>query len=124
MASDFPIFEKEIESGIDALSKNPAVDPKRIGMIGFSLGAHLSLAVGAQQPTKVAAIVDCYGELFPEFEAPGGLTSASSSQIDYRNLDRWRLIACAGSLSEPPKADIACTSVNLLTLVTPVDDRS
>ncbi|MGO9449614.1 MAG: dienelactone hydrolase family protein [Candidatus Binataceae bacterium] len=66
---NFPIFEREIESGIDALDKNPAVDPSRLGIMGFSLGADLALAVAAQEPDKVAALVEYYGVLPPELEA-------------------------------------------------------
>jgi carboxymethylenebutenolidase len=68
VSSNFPIFEKEIESGIAALEKNPAVDAKRVAMIGFSAGANLSLAIGAQEPNRVAAIVEYYGMLAPDLE--------------------------------------------------------
>ncbi len=64
----FPVFEAEIRDGIDALAKNPAVDPKRIGLVGFSLGAYLSLAFGAENPGKVAAIVEYYGGLLPNLD--------------------------------------------------------
>ncbi len=64
----FPIFKDEIRDGIEALQKNPAVDPKRIALVGFSLGAYLSLAVGAENPGKVAAIVEYYGGLLPNLD--------------------------------------------------------
>ncbi len=64
----FPIFVDEVQDGIDALAKNPAVDPKRIGLVGFSLGAYLSLAIGAENPGKVAAIVEYYGGLLPNLD--------------------------------------------------------
>jgi len=66
--ANWPIFVREVESGIDALGKNPAVDPNRIGLVGFSLGAYLSLAIGAQEPHQIAAIVDYYGKLVPHLE--------------------------------------------------------
>ncbi len=53
----------EVRSGIDAMDKNPAVDPKRVAMLGFSLGAFLSLSTGATDPGKLAAIVEYYGGL-------------------------------------------------------------
>lgn len=66
--ANWSTFVREIESGIDALAKNSAVDSKRIGLVGYSLGAYLALAVGSQQPDKVAAIVEYYGKLLPDYE--------------------------------------------------------
>jgi carboxymethylenebutenolidase len=68
----FPTFEDEIRDGIDALKKNPAVDPKRIALVGFSLGAYLSLAIGAEDPGAAAAIVEYYGGLLPNLEGQAG----------------------------------------------------
>jgi carboxymethylenebutenolidase len=68
----FPTFEDELMSGIDALKKNPAVDPKRIALVGFSLGAYLSLATGAENPGALAAIVEYYGGLLPNLEGQAG----------------------------------------------------
>ena len=65
MMQDFPIWLAEIKSGLDNLDKNPAVDPHRVAMMGFSLGAYLSLSTGAMDPTQVAAIVEYYGGLPP-----------------------------------------------------------
>jgi carboxymethylenebutenolidase len=41
----------------------PGVDAKRIGLIGFSLGAFLSLAAAIESETPVAAVVDLFGGL-------------------------------------------------------------
>ncbi len=68
----FPTFEDEIQDGIDALKKNPAIDPKRIGLVGFSLGAYLSLAIGTQNPGDAAAIVEYYGGLLPTLDGQAG----------------------------------------------------
>jgi carboxymethylenebutenolidase len=65
MMQDFPIWLAEIKSGLDDLDKNPAVDPHRVAMMGFSLGAYLSLSTGALDPSQVAAIVEYYGGLPP-----------------------------------------------------------
>jgi carboxymethylenebutenolidase len=65
MRKDFPVWLAEIRAGIDALDKNPAVDPKRVGMMGYSLGAFLSLSTGATDPGALAAIVEYYGGLPP-----------------------------------------------------------
>jgi dienelactone hydrolase len=61
----FPIWLAEIHSGIEALDQNPAVDPHRVAMMGFSLGAFLSLSSGAVDPGEIAAIVEYYGALPP-----------------------------------------------------------
>jgi len=65
MMQDFPIWLAEIKAGLDDLGKNPAVDPHRIAMMGFSLGAYLSLSIGAANPSQIAAIVEYYGGLPP-----------------------------------------------------------
>jgi carboxymethylenebutenolidase len=63
---DFPTWLSEVDSGIAALKKNPAVDSKRVALMGFSLGAYISLSYGATYPGDVAAIVEYYGGLSPE----------------------------------------------------------
>jgi carboxymethylenebutenolidase len=45
----------------------PGVDPKRIGLVGFSLGACLSLAAAGEAETRVAAVVELFGCLPEEF---------------------------------------------------------
>jgi carboxymethylenebutenolidase len=65
---DFPIWLEEIHSGLDALDKNPAVDPHRVALMGFSLGSFLSLSMGAIDPSQIAAIVEYYGGLPPAFQ--------------------------------------------------------
>ena len=65
----YPIWLAEIRSGLDALDSNPGVDPKRVAMMGFSLGAFLSLTTGARNPGKLAAIVDYYGALPAPFHS-------------------------------------------------------
>ena len=59
----FPIWLGEIRAGVSAMDRNPEINPKKIGMMGFSLGAFLSLGTGATDPGKIAAIVEYYGEL-------------------------------------------------------------
>ncbi len=65
MAKDFPTWVGEISAGIAALAGNPAVDPKRIALMGFSLGSFLSLATATANHDKIAAIVEYYGGLPP-----------------------------------------------------------
>ena len=61
----FPVWLAEIHSGIEALDKNPAIDPHRVALLGFSLGSYLSLSTGANDPEQIAAIVEYYGGLPP-----------------------------------------------------------
>jgi carboxymethylenebutenolidase len=68
MKEDFPIWLEEIHSGLDALDKNPAVDPHRVALMGFSLGSFLSLSYGAIDPNQIAAIVEYYGGLPPALQ--------------------------------------------------------
>ncbi|HYL58712.1 MAG TPA: dienelactone hydrolase family protein [Candidatus Acidoferrales bacterium] len=65
MAKAMPTCLDEIHSGIDALRQNPAVDSKRVALMGFSLGAILSLSYAATYPGEIAAIVEYYG-FFPK----------------------------------------------------------
>jgi carboxymethylenebutenolidase len=65
MAKAMPTCIAEIHSGIDALKQNSAVDSKRVALMGYSLGAILSLTYGATYPGDIAAIVEYYG-LFPK----------------------------------------------------------
>ncbi len=44
------------------LARRPDVDPGRIGLLGFSLGAYLSLSVAGHDP-RVAAVVEYFGGL-------------------------------------------------------------
>jgi carboxymethylenebutenolidase len=59
----FPDWLKEIRDGVAALGANSAVDPKRVGLLGYSLGAFLALSSGALAPDKYSAIVEYYGGL-------------------------------------------------------------
>lgn len=63
IAKEFPVWLDEIHDGIASLRKNPAVDPERIGLMGFSMGAYLALTYAARNPDDVAAVVDYYGGL-------------------------------------------------------------
>jgi carboxymethylenebutenolidase len=67
-AANLPTFEREVKSGLDTLAKNPAVDSKHVALMGFSMGAYLALAVGAQEHQRVAAVVEYYGALYAQFE--------------------------------------------------------
>ncbi len=59
---------KKLHDGVGALGKNPAVDPKRIGVMGYSLGAMLALSLGARYSDQVAAVVNYYGPVPPSIK--------------------------------------------------------
>ena len=64
----FFAWNHRLRDAIDTLDKNPAVDPKRVGEIGYSLGALLALEHGAHDPNQIAAIVEYYGAAPKGFE--------------------------------------------------------
>lgn len=59
----FPAWRREISSGISTLRENPSVQPDRIGLLGFSLGANIALVYAALRPEDVQAVVEYYGWL-------------------------------------------------------------
>ena len=63
---EFPNWMRVISDSLDFAEKHPQADPRRIGLIGFSLGAYLSLALGTQQ-RRIKAIVDFFGGLTDYF---------------------------------------------------------
>jgi dienelactone hydrolase len=55
-----PAWVKTVWDAISFVSQQPQVDPERIGLVGFSLGAYLSLAT-ASIDRRVKAVVDFFG---------------------------------------------------------------
>ncbi len=66
---NFLNWMQAIGDGLSYAGGRPNVDAERIGLIGFSLGAYLALAVASQDP-RAAAVVECFGGL-PDFFAQG-----------------------------------------------------
>ncbi len=64
----FPEWMQIISDAIDFASGYPSADPQRVGVIGFSLGAYLGLAIGSQQ-RRISAVVDFFGGLPDELAA-------------------------------------------------------
>ena len=56
----FPIWVKTLWDAISHVEKEPHVDPERIGLLGFSLGAYLSLSDAAVDK-RVRAVVEFFG---------------------------------------------------------------
>jgi dienelactone hydrolase len=98
MRKYFPVWMAEIHSGIEALGKNPAVDPHRVAMLGFSLGAYLSLSTGAVDPGPIAAIVEYYGGLPPALS--GGAKLMPPTLILHGDRDVLVKVSEAHSLDE------------------------
>jgi carboxymethylenebutenolidase len=57
---NFPLWMKTLWDAISFVEKQPAVDGERIALLGFSLGAYLSLANSAIDP-RVKAVVEFFG---------------------------------------------------------------
>jgi dienelactone hydrolase len=58
---NFPVWMREITDAAGMLGNDPAVERDRIAVMGFSLGAFLALAAGAQEGGRLAAVIDNYG---------------------------------------------------------------
>ena len=57
---NFPLWMKTLWDAISFVETQPPVDGKRIALLGFSLGAYLSLANSAIDP-RVQAVVEFFG---------------------------------------------------------------
>lgn len=53
---------------VTCIAKPPGVDPKRIGLLGFSLGGYLSVSL-ATQDSRIAAVAELFGGLPEHFTA-------------------------------------------------------
>ena len=63
----FPAWMKTLWDGVRFVARQPQVDPDRIGLLGFSLGAYLSLSA-ASIDSRVRAVVDFFGGLPKEMK--------------------------------------------------------
>ena len=64
MAKNGPVWAKVVQDCVAFASKQPEIDEKRIGLLGFSLGSYLAIYVAAID-TKVAAVVEYFGGASP-----------------------------------------------------------
>lgn len=61
MALDIPRAAEEILAAGDYLAAQPAVEPKRVGVMGFCMGGQLALYAAQEYPQRFGAAVDFYG---------------------------------------------------------------
>lgn len=64
---NFPTFMAALGDAISFAARQPGVDPQRIGLMGYSLGGFLSLALGARD-NRVKTVVEYFGGM-PAFAA-------------------------------------------------------
>jgi len=63
----FPVWMKTLWDAVSFVEKRDEVDPRRIALLGFSLGAYLSLSNAAIDP-RVRAVVEFFGGLPKEMK--------------------------------------------------------
>ncbi len=63
----FPIWMKTLWDAVSLVARQPQVDPERIGLLGFSLGAYLSLS-NAAIDSRIRAVVEFFGGLPKEMK--------------------------------------------------------
>jgi WD40 repeat protein len=66
--ANFRAWMDTIAATVPYAAKLPGADAKRIGLLGFSLGACLSLALAAEDKVPLMAVVDWFGYLPDEFK--------------------------------------------------------
>jgi dienelactone hydrolase len=66
---DFQAWRETVREAVRYAAGQSGVDEKRIGLVGFSLGAYLALAVAAEPGCPVAAVVELFGGLPKELHA-------------------------------------------------------
>jgi carboxymethylenebutenolidase len=62
----FAAWRDTVRDAVLFARMQPDADPERIGILGFSLGGYLGVAVAAQPELKVAALVEFFGGLHEE----------------------------------------------------------
>ena len=67
LIQNFPVWMKTLWDAISFIEQQPQVDPSRIGLLGFSLGAYLAVCGAAIDP-RVRAVVEFFGGLPKEMK--------------------------------------------------------
>ena len=63
----FPVWMKTLWDAVSFVAQQPQVDPERIGLLGFSLGAYLALSASAID-ARVQAVVEFFGGMPKEMK--------------------------------------------------------
>lgn len=63
----YPAWMKTLWDGVSFVAGQPQVDPERIGLLGFSLGAYLAVSA-ASVDSRVRAVVEYFGGLPKEMK--------------------------------------------------------
>jgi carboxymethylenebutenolidase len=69
--SHFLAWLETLKDAVSFVASQPGVDASRIGLLGFSLGAFLSLAL-ATQDSRIAAVAELFGGLPEQFVKNAG----------------------------------------------------
>jgi dienelactone hydrolase len=96
MQQAFPGWLTKIHDGIDALQKNPAVDPNRIALIGYSLGSYLATSTAALNPKLITAVVEYYGGMVASLD--GAAATMPPTLIIHGGSDKIVNVAQAHNL--------------------------
>lgn len=64
---NFPVWMKTVWDAVSFVIRQPHVDPKRVGLLGFSLGAYLCLS-NAAIDSRISAVVEFFGGLPKEMK--------------------------------------------------------
>jgi len=67
IARHFPAWMKTLWDAVGFVAKQPQVDPDRIGLLGFSLGAYLALSA-ASIDSRIRAVAEFFGGLPKEMK--------------------------------------------------------
>ena len=67
IARNYPAWMKTLWDAVSFVARQPQVDPERIGLLGFSLGAYLAVSAAAID-SRVHAVVEFFGGLPKEMK--------------------------------------------------------
>jgi len=67
----FLVWLETLKDAVSFVASQPGVDAERIGLLGFSLGAYLALAL-ATRDSRIAAVAELFGGLPEQFTAGAG----------------------------------------------------
>jgi len=63
----FPSWMKTLWDAVSFVARQPQIDPRRIGLLGFSLGAYLALSAAAID-ARIQAVVEFFGGMPKEMK--------------------------------------------------------